>query len=223
MKLSEIFDHLSSGELSQVFLGTSQDDELLEENYSKLVSHINLGLIDLYSRFALKIERISLVTDPTAMLYKLAVPNLLKIEKVMALDGQELPVNNGVVRYSCTTPAMDTLRFPKSVVEQSPDLPYWLKTTQFEVTYRALPVKIAPVNGIIDPPSIEVDIPYSHLTALLYFVASRVNNPLGMVNEFHSGNSWAAKYNNECARLLAQGLEIDPMQDNDKLSSRGFV
>ena len=83
--------------------------------------------------------------------------------------------------------------------------------------------KLVEVGGGINPETMELELPYSHLEALLYFVASRVHNPMGMANEFHAGNSWAAKYEAECMKLQQQNLEIDESNDSDRISRNGWV
>jgi hypothetical protein len=57
----------------------------------------------------------------------------------------------------------------------------------------------------------------------LYFVASRVHNPIGMTNEFHAGNSYAAKYEQACMLLDMKNLQVDQGSENTKLRDRGFV
>ncbi len=65
--------------------------------------------------------------------------------------------------------------------------------------------------------------PYSHLEPLLYYVASRINNPIGMANEFHAGNSYAAKYEKSCQELEMVNLRVDQGSQNTKLRQKGFV
>ena len=109
------------------------------------------------------------------------------------------------------------------IVNKVFDVPEQYKTDSLEVVYRANHPKLVESGGGINPEAIELELPYSHLEALLYFVASRVHNPMGMANEFHSGNSWAAKYEAECMKLQQQNLEIDEGNDNDRLGRNGWV
>jgi len=68
-----------------------------------------------------------------------------------------------------------------------------------------------------------VQLPDSHLEALLFFVASRVNNPIGMTNEFNAGNSYAAKFEAACQALEEQGLQVDQDSQNTRLHRGGWV
>ena len=52
MKLSTIFSHLTFGELKQFGIGGYEDyKEIQPENYEEVVNHINLALLNLYTRF----------------------------------------------------------------------------------------------------------------------------------------------------------------------------
>lgn len=220
MKLSEIFSHLSNGELSQIALGQSVSGELTEQSQSYLISSINLGLTALHKRFFLREGELEFEISSAGTIYDLQRDDIHKIEKVFTAEGVELGLNNAADPYSCYTPSMGVLRIPDAFVYAQETLPDNLKTSLIKVIYRAN----HPIIGeVFDPESYSISLPYSHLEALLYFVASRVHNPIGMTNEFHAGNSWAAKYEVECARLEGQGIYIDVQQDNDKLSQKGFV
>ena len=220
MKLSEIFNHLSSGELSQVALGQQVSGELPDQSQVYLISSINLGLTALHKRFFLREGEVEFELSSAGTVYNLQQDDIHKIEKVFTAEGYELSLNNAADPYSCYTPSMGTLRVPDSFIYAQETLPDNLKTTMLKVVYRANHPIIGEVS---DPERYNIALPYSHLEALLYFVASRVHNPIGMVNEFNAGNSWAAKYEVECARLEGQGNYIDIQQDNTKLSQKGFV
>ena len=53
MKLKEVFDQLTYGELSQLSIGGQAQGEITEENYARVVAHVNLGLSAIYKRFHL--------------------------------------------------------------------------------------------------------------------------------------------------------------------------
>ena len=223
MKLSEVFTQLAYGELSQLFIGTNNEGELTEDSYPILLAHVNLGLSALYRRFHLKEGRTSITLSDTVNVYMVSNADLNKIEEVLVDNGNTLDLNNRADPYSCFTPTMNTLRVPWKIVEGSLDVPEQLRTTTLEVVYRANHPKLADTNGIIEPDKIDLELPYTHLEALLYFVASRIHNPIGMVNEFNAGNNWAAKYEMECKKLEAQNFEIDEGSQNERLYKNGWV
>jgi hypothetical protein len=248
MKLSEIFMQLTHGELSQLSLGGSEAGEISEANYPKIVSHVNLALTALYKRFPLKEGQLTVALQAGRSTYPLtssyaaanrrsresvkfildtqAEPfenDIHKIERVYTDTGFELGLNDEADMYSCFTPTATTLRVPLAVVAESADLPQELKTTNLVVVYRANHPPITISLGLFEPERVEVDLPYSHLEPLLYYVASRVNNPTGMTNEFHAGNSYAAKYELSCAELERINLRVDQGSQNTRLERNGWV
>lgn len=76
--------------------------------------------------------------------------------------------------------------------------------------------------GILNPEITKVELPSSHLQALLYFVASRTYNPIGMTGEFNAGNNYNAKYEAECQGLEAAGLQVERGINNFKLNWSGW-
>ena len=223
MKLSEVFQQLAYGELSQLNLGTITDEELPESAHAPLLAHVNLGLTALYKRFNLKQGRITFALNPAGSTYQIGASDLHKIERVLTDAGKDLPLNDGNDKYSCFTSKMDTLRIHPDVNVKLDSIPEQYKTDKITVLYRANHPKIVATGGFLVPESVELELPYSHLEALLYFVASRAHNPIGMVNEFNAGNNWAAKYEMECQRLENLNLEIDEANENFRLYEKGWV
>lgn len=248
MKLSQIFEQLTSGELRQLKIGGAEVGEIEESNYRAITNHVVLGLTALYTRFNLKENRAKVLIQPDRFTYplqsKYAVfgpglepirwvidtaddkfgDDILKIERVIAVDTDvEFPLNDYNSAYSVFTPTMDTIRLPTLVVDPTDELDPQLKTTSVLVIYRANHPSIMPRLGFFDPQLTEVDLPMSHLQALLWFVASRVNNPIGMSNEFNAGNNYAAKYEMECKRLENAGLDIDTVVTTNRAQRNGWV
>lgn len=148
--------------------------------------------------------------------------DILKIERVYVSGGKELGLNDASDQYSCFTSSASTLRVPVEIAGKTSGIPVELVTDTLLVVYRAnhpILVKCAGFN----PANIELELPYSHLEPLLYYVASRINNPIGMANEFHAGNSYAAKYEKSCQELEMVNLRVDQGSQNTKLRQKGFV
>lgn len=239
MKLEEVFNQLMYGELSQLSYVNEAGDGILPAKYGQLVSHINLGLTDLYKRFFLKEGRtaISLVSGQST--YQLSTQgdstfiedsetpeftdDILKIERVYTDDGFELSLNDGADPYSCTTPRHTYLRVPLAIVNRSVDLPQSYLTTGLSIVYRANHPKVIYRASNFNPARVELELPDSHLEPLLLFIASRTHNPIGMANEFHAGNSYFAKYLAACQELTDRNLLIDQGSQNTRLASNGWV
>lgn len=238
MKLSEIFTQLSLGELSQISLGGLPAGELNSLGQDKLVAHINLGLLALYKRFNLKEGRLAFTLETGRVLYPLNTDgdvqflevdgvefadDILKVEKVLTDDGFEIGLNDSTDPYSCFTPTATSLRVSAYVAGQMFDILDEYKTSSLTVVYRASHPIIVKRGDNFNASRVDVELPYSHLDPLLLFVASRIHNPIGMANEFHAGNSYAAKYEKACLELEFKNLQVDQGSQNSRLVSNGWV
>lgn len=245
MKLQTILDHLKAAEFSQLNFGAGQGIFTSGEALEKVMSSVNLGLNDLFSRFDLKMGRLVLALQPDQTSYQLtskhslfgkgatapfyiqdtmAAPfkdDILQVRRVYTDSDYELALNQLDVSPSLMTSAMDRLEVPLSIVNKSLALPDCLRTNTLAVVYRAN----HPAMDICrkDPDRIDIELPVPYITALCYYVASRANNPVGLGQEFNAGNTYAAKYEAECLRLKGEGLEIAERGSAEKFCARGFV
>lgn len=223
MKLQEIFDQLTTGELSQISIGGQDAGVINENNHGKLVGLINLGLTALYKRFNLKERRITVPLQEDSETYELRIEDILKIEKVETDLGVAFALNQDGDAYSLFTPTMNTLRVPQVILEQGVDLPDELRTLNMLVTYRANHPKLTAAYGALIPETKTIELPSSHLQALLYFVASRAHNPVGMTNEFGAGTAWYSRYEEECQRLMVENLHVDKVTVVDRIARGGWA
>ena len=238
MKLAEVFSQLTYGELSQLNLGGSEAGAIEVGNYPQVVAHVNMGLLALYKRFNLKENRLMFTLQAGKTSYPLNsnedvlfvtgvgeedfADDILKVERVYTALGFELGLNDLEDPYACMTPSNSMLRVPAAVAAQSMDLPDQLKTSTLTVVYRARHPMLL-VTASFNPTRVELELPYTHLEALLLYVASRVHNPIGMTNEFHAGNSYAAKYEQACQQLEIQNLRVDQASQSNRLQRNGWV
>jgi len=248
MKLQEIFDQLSTSEFSQISLGGQPAGQINENNWQSLVNHINLGLVQLFTRFTLKENRIKLLLIPGQTVYPvtsayavnarraradvrylLDTPDqpfdddILKIIDVLTDDGVRLEINDHLSDYSVFTPSAAVLRVPVGMVTGDPSTPADLRTDHLTLVYRAAHPKVVIPLGFFDPARVDVDLPYSHLEALLWYIASRAHNPIGMGQEFNSGNSYYAKYENACQRLENSGFQVDQGSQGTQFERNGWI
>lgn len=235
MLLSEVFEQLTHGELAQLHIGGAENAGITRESYSAMVSHINLGLTNLYTRFLLKEGTLFIKRQTGKSTYVLhskyqegnrrspeAVryiqegtdfqDDILKVERVYDEQGNELGLNNEGDDETLTTPSYNMLVVPTEA-----------KVDVMKVVYRANHPRLNNEDSDIDPSEVELELPYSHLEALLLFIASRVMNPVGMSSEFHDGNNYAAKYEHACQLLERQNLRVDKTSHNDRFHSKGWV
>lgn len=243
MKLQEIFDQLSGGEFSQLSIGGEDAGAINANNYSKVVNHVNLGLTALYKRFTLKEGRLDLQMQEGQFKYTLSSKyavngkrsqetvryildtvdepfedDIIKIEKVLDESGIELGLNDASDLLSVFTPSALVLQLPTNPAEDK-----HLVVQKLTVVYRANHPKLVVGIGYFDPARIDVQLPDTHLEALLYHVASRVNNPIGMTNEFNAGNNYYAKYENACQELESRGLQVGVANVSTRLQRNGWI
>jgi hypothetical protein len=247
MKLSEIFEQLTTGELSQVAIGGNEQGGIDEANYRAVANHVKLGLTTLYNRFDLKRSEVDVLLMPDQYVYPLQSKyalngknstepkrwimdtplspfgeDILKILVVKGDTGEEFPLNDYTNEYSVHTPTMDSIRVPVEVVTPTDRTPVWYRTTQLMLCYQANHPNFLPRVGYFDPELTNIELPLTHLQALLYFVASRVHNPIGMGQEFNAGNNWAQRFEAECQRLEQEGREIDSTAGNTRAERGGW-
>lgn len=237
MKLQEVFDQLTTGEFSQLSIGGAEVGAINEANYQAVVNHVNVALTQIYSRFNLRVGHLLLELQPGQETYTLhssyavqgkrstqpvryikdtvAEPfldDILKVEQVVGPEG-ELPLNDANDVTSVTTPRDKVLRVPLIHSDLG----------TLRVTYRANHPKLSVGIGFFDPARVNLDLPESHLTPLLYYVASRVHGPIGMGAEFNASNNYFAKYEAACQELEDKGLQIDKGGHNTRAARGGWV
>jgi hypothetical protein len=245
MKLRELFNHLAFSELAQLN-GINTSTGLIEEkSYDRVLSAISLGLTALHARFLIKQEEITIKLQPGLYSYKIhnayalssgntsgyiqdSLENpykntLMKIEKVQTDYGLELTLNDPKDPYSIYTWSMDSITLHKDLVDKPIELPSYLVTDNLKVIYRAnhftLPIGF---NGY-DPDKVEIQLPHAYVEALLYFVGSRLHNPMGLVQDFNAGNNYAAKYERACQDIERNNIRIDNDTTNYRLVRGGWV
>jgi hypothetical protein len=248
MKLKEIFDQLTYGELSQLSIGGDEQGTISPANYSRILAHVNLGLTALYKRFPIKEGRVVVQLVPPrtdypiesryaaanprsreAVRYVLDTPqarfkdDILKIERVYGETGYEFSLNDLNDWYSLRTPTATTLHVPFAIVSPSTELPEALVTETLEIAYRANHPILVAEDGDIDPEEVNIELPYSHLEPLLLFVASRVHTPIGMQGEGAGANIYMQKYEMACQQIEQLNLRRDQDSQSDRLRRNGWV
>jgi hypothetical protein len=247
MKLIEVFDQLSYGELSQISVNGGPAGQIRAEDYAKLVGHVNLGLTALYKRFNLKQKSFIIELQQGLFTYQLSSAycksntksrqqlkyiddvawpfkdDLLKVERVFAESGFEFAVNNPVDVLSMKTPTQRVLTVPEDIVAKLDYLNDEMKTDTLKVEFRANHEKILTDDGEIDAEEVELELPETHLEPLLFFIASRVHLPAGLGAEDNTGNMFYARYEQACIDLENQNFQIDKGAQYDRIERNGWV
>lgn len=186
MILKEIIEHLELGEIKQTGLSDFDLHQVQPTNYRELVQHINLGMMQLYTKFPVLEKELILHTHDLRKLYPLKSEHaytsnnsswwildsemnpfeddVLRIESMWNSEGKELPINDEFDELSVFLPTPDAIQIP------------WAAGFEiFSVIYRAKPKKITlPLDNADLDLNQEVILPDYLLEPLLSYVEYRV-------------------------------------------------
>ena len=231
MLLKEILQRLCEGEFSSIASGYILDGSPLNEHHAGLVRHIDMGLLELYKRFPLRIREAYIqqydhiqnyvlhsqfaVTNtessaPTQYiedtpLNKFTDSDFLCIDKLFNEIGEEVPLNDYHKCNSMFTSAYNTIQVP------CPS-----SANVFLVHYRAGHT-LLPVDE--KPDEVEVHCPYSHLEALLYYVAHR---KLASTHADES-NMYLMKFEQSCNKIKELNLMNQDNTQGEQFYLGGWV
>lgn len=233
MLLSDIFEQLTYGELSQLSIGGMNDGEITPERYTPIIAHINLGLTELYKRFPLRIKDVQIqqyeaitsyileedftVSTGTATIKYILdsndpfTNNLLRIEQVYDdIKEEYYPLNNVSDSKSLHVTAFNTIRVPTPV-----------STNTMTVSYRYNHPRIE-VAGL-DPFTYDVDLPQSLLEPLLYYVASRAYSGVPALDGQNQGLEYLQKFEASIAKITELSLVTNNSRSNQKIWINGWA
>lgn len=238
LTLHDIFHDFTSGEFAQLSIGGRGKGKIEPEDYSLLIPHINLALIDLYTKFELRTRELQVDLKDWMSVYKLhsdfaysspAEPvngypkyisdtpehpftdDIIRIEEAFNEDGSHVALNQPEVEGGIFTPRYDTIQVPQSIGG----------STLFLV-YRARPDLIP--TDIEDPSQVEIELPMSHRSALLYYVASRVFTSVTGQDTSAVGQEYRMKYMQEVTQIQQFNLnQENSSQLNKRIHNRGWV
>lgn len=178
MKLQKLFEYLTLGELKQLGIGGYEEYKAIQEkDYPEIISHLNLALINLYTRFPLLEKELVLETRPDQQLYvlssKYAEPNegwyiqgaynddLIRINSAY-LGDTELPINDEYSATGIYLPSYNSIQ-----------IPFATGSEEISIIYRAKPEEV--------PLDLEYEIPLPEVLteALLVFIEYRIRKSMG--------------------------------------------
>lgn len=237
MLLSQVFTQLVHGELSSSAI-TQEGTEIPEINYPKVISAINLGLTDLFTKFPLKESEIIIQTYDEIEEYfiesKFAASNtgstepikylldsvnnpyrdtLLRIERVVDSCGEVLYTNDAEQEGSVFTPSFNSVQIPCSVKDG---------ITGIAVTYRDNHAEI-PAITTIHPEVTQVDLPPSYLKALCLFVSAQIKTNTPSLEGRNEGDVALQKYHLACQEIQDRNIMQKDNTTNNKLERNGWA
>jgi hypothetical protein len=232
MNLNDVFDQLVYGELSKSYMG--ENGEVSTKDYNRLITHINLGLTELHKRFDLKRKSVNVTVIDAVYDYEInQSKDVIEVLQVVNGEGVDIPINAVQAVSSLEEAAhykdTESVFIPNSdhiVVNKG------MKPQVLTVFYRANHPVITKVLvadlARFDPKTVDIDLPFTYLDALLYFIGSRLFTAEGVTSingraPFNAGNNYAAKFEAACNLLVREGLDISESVNKNKFSMRGFV
>jgi hypothetical protein len=242
MILHDLLTDLTYGELSNLELGNfiagEPESEPDPTRYAQLISHINLGLKQLYKEFFLRSEEHYIQLHEEISTYKLsseyaqtntasAIPiadryimdtadnpfydNVLKIEEVYDEEGNKIPLNDITEELSVYTPTYRTIQ-----------VPYPDDESTISVQFRASHPKIVYTGAAFDPADIEIELPNSLHEALLFYVAAKQYYALGGERTIE-GDNYFQRYMNSVKIVKDEGLEVQGEPGDWRFDQHGWV
>jgi len=236
MLLSELFEHLIHGELSQLSI-TGNGTKVAQKDYAKLTSHINLALTALFTRFNFRQEEVIIQQYDDITSYYLRpqfavnsgssepikylvdtpespfIKSIIKVEQAFNEIGEEIGINAEDDENSIYTPSYDQVQITEPNSENSTS-----------IIYRALHDKLI-AGPTTDLETIEVNIPPFLVTPISLFIANNLINTINTINKDGTvvGNNYLTKYEAFCNRIEMEGLIAKDIYNKDVIESNGWV
>ena len=227
MKVSDAFQELCYGELNTHRLAES--GAISPENYSRMIHHLNMGLLALYTRFPLLVKELTLQQKSWITVYKLKkehavtdpsdevkyiidsrfdpfIGDLIRVEEVSDEVGDVVELNSTDHEKVALTPSMDTLEIPNPT-----------DTNVLFVTYRAKHPQLVNVDS-------EILLPQHLLGALYAYTGMRVYAGGTSQEQLTKGAELESKYERICQKMELDGMvNTDVLVLNMKPYERGWV
>lgn len=236
MYLSEIFEHLTYGELSTLKIGGLEKGGIQPESFPQVISFINMAMIDIYRKFLIVDKNVTIEQFDNILEYSLTyehaqsnlapvdpaitryiadtgyntpfTEDVLQIHSAYQKNFEELPLNDLNERTSIFTIADDMIQ-----------IPYPAQGEFIDLIYHANPEKIPLDTTACD--TLKVRLPQQFLSALLAYVGYRAHISLPAGNTSKS-TEHLGRYLGICNDIRLIGTFNKPNLSNLKLLDRGF-
>lgn len=236
MKLIEIFDQLSTGELRTVALGGNRNPSktIGTEEAQLIIPPLNLAIQELHRRLPMRTDVVTIDEHPAVTMYPLTSKysqttgnkdnvywlhiadsiyfpfkdNVISVMSIYNYEGRDMPIND--------QDDMDSFFVPAHNVVQHP---YPRIGGHFDVVYRAT-VPLIPKDA--NPEEYEVDIPYWGLPPVLAYVNHRVG--YGMIRGENAQAHQAAliQFEMACQAIEAAGVIHTSVASRDDIKRGGW-
>lgn len=241
MVLQDLFDTLAMGEFANLALANSVTGSIKEESYPRIVKAINRGLLEIYKKFIIKKKKIIIVQQADLYRYYLRTDfmgygDYTGIEAYLLDHSDEEflddilrllyieNANGDFIDLNPIHPGNEQTYF-KSIQYDTLDLVTTASNQIFTVTYQAQYPKIS-IEDDFDPEAYRLYYPPFIEEALINYVASLLikgKSTRASEGEGYASNTFAAKYELACLKLLQSGLTEEVHEQDNRFEKRGFV
>lgn len=221
MRLMTVFSQLETSELNQLSCIDPVTGKIKPEKYQAIVDVMNQGMVDLHTRFKLKVGTVTVPIEADKSEYDLAKydphvrARFLQLHDVRDECDRVLPTG-GYGGHHINFVSSLQMVVPETLRKVYP-------VRQVVVQYRAMPALIGRCDCDIDPEYDEVDLPQPYVWALCLYIASRLHTPVGLQDGTYRVNAFLGLFNAECTRLQEANMELDYQQDLGHLRRGGWA
>lgn len=233
MNVTELFQRLSYGELSNLAIGGEGSGTIPDASKPKLISYLNTALLRLYSKFVLKETYLFLQSYENITHYNLSkkhaqtsaavtgivryildtterpfMDDVIKVTSVHRENGCELALNDVNAEYSLFTPQPLVLQIPKPIA-----------TDMITVLYQArhVPIGSTDLTAVIDLPSVLEE-------ALQLFMAHQIFFHMNGQDNGIKAAGYLKNYEMACQQVTDRDLVNSSVSTTEnKFRQRGFV
>lgn len=214
--VSDIIDHLTSGEFTQLSIAKDLTNVTKEEEaIKKVLRYIDLAVIELHKRFDLKtIQGTSITGVADTYTYDLAwntSDRLIRLYSIYNDAGLQYRINDESDANSVFTPVYNKVYVPN--IETG------------DILYPVLSVVAPAIGWNTDKATTTsqlVPVPISMLEALLHYIGYRGHGSLdGAINT--ENNTHLMRFEASCQRLKELGLGMEYNLVSANFSNRGFI
>ncbi|MGL5153866.1 MAG: hypothetical protein ACRC9H_02910 [Aeromonas veronii] len=207
MKLQKLFEYLTLGELKQLSIGGYEEFKAIQvADYPEVVNHVNLGLMNLYTRFPLLEKELVIRTKAMKQLYLLSSlydeysgnaewyiqgkfdDDIVRVNAAY-VGNTELAINDENSPFSIYLPSYNSVQIPFSTGEE-----------EVSIIYRAKPEEVT-----LDL-ECEIPIPDVLTEALLVYVEYRIRKSMGGESSIALSNQALQMYEMMCAEVERKNL-----------------
>ena len=178
-----------------------------------IVSFINLGVLELYKRFQLKVEEYIIELQSGIDIYTMPSNYMWMISAYGEVDARSsetvniLPINEEDNPLSVNTVGWNKVQVPVPI----------------SGGYICIIYNASPATYTLDQDSVEIELPLQMIEALLAYVGFRANAAIdtGVQTE---DSAYYIRFENSCSKLREFGMfNSDDMFMTKRLDTRGFV